>query len=106
MELQQLLTSVGDVVRGRLVYGEAVERDGVTVIPAARVRAGGGGGIGAGDQGAGGGGGLVATPAGAWVIRGDDVVWQPAADPLRAAQAAAFAIVGAAVAVRTLRKRT
>ena len=48
------------------VYGEPVERDGVTVIPVACVLWGGGGGSGSvGEQaGMGGGGGVVAWPSG------------------------------------------
>ncbi|MFB6136385.1 MAG: spore germination protein GerW family protein [Halobacteriaceae archaeon] len=56
------------------VYGDAVERDGRTVVPVAKVAYGFGGGFGHGDdegEGAGGGGGLAATPVGALEV-GDD----------------------------------
>jgi uncharacterized spore protein YtfJ len=68
-----------DVLTVRRVYGEPVERDGVTVIPAAKVRGGGGGG---GDvEGNGGGGfGVSATPAGVYVIKNGNVRWEPAFD--------------------------
>ncbi len=64
------------------VFGEPVEREGVTLVPAARVAGGAGGG---GDtEGNGGGGfGLYAWPVGAYVIRGDQVTWKPAVDPVR-----------------------
>jgi hypothetical protein len=60
-----------DVLTVRRVFGDPIERDGVTVIPAANVRGGGGGGGGEGPngQGSGGGFGVSATPAGAYVIR-------------------------------------
>lgn len=68
-----------DVLTVRRVYGDPIERDGVTVIPAAKVRGGGGGG--SDVQGNGGGGfGVSATPAGAYVIRDGRVIWRPALD--------------------------
>jgi|FLYL01.1.fsa_nt_gi uncharacterized spore protein YtfJ len=72
------------------VYGTPVERDGVTVIPAAAVRGGGGGGGGAGqdDKGASGRGeglgfGVTARPVGAFVVRDGQVRWEPAVDVTR-----------------------
>ncbi len=71
-------------VAGREVFGEPYVRDGVTVIPAARVSGGGGGGGAKGfpDTPAPGGAGLAveAKPAGAFVVRGDSVTWMPALD--------------------------
>jgi hypothetical protein len=57
----------------------------VTVIPVSSVRGGGGGGSGhdGAGKGSGGGFGLAARPTGAWVIRGEDVEWKPAVDPMR-----------------------
>lgn len=70
---------VRDTMTVRRVFGDPIERDGVTVIPAANVTGGGGGG---GDvQGnAGGGFGVVAKPAGAYVIKDGEVRWEPAFD--------------------------
>lgn len=68
------------------VFGEPVERNGLTVIPAALVAGGGGGGGGhddKGQEGQGGGFGVAARPAGVYVIRGDQVRWQPAVDANR-----------------------
>lgn len=68
-----------------LVYGEPVERGGVTLIPASMVLAGGGGGGGddakSGGSGEGGGMGLIARPVGAYVIGPDGVTWKPAISP-------------------------
>lgn len=77
-----------DVMTVKRVYGEPIERNGVTVIPAATVRGGGGGGGGEGEgpqaqrgRGWGGGFGVTASPAGAYVIRPDGTVkWRPAID--------------------------
>jgi uncharacterized spore protein YtfJ len=80
-----VIDQVKDVVTGRRVFGETYEKNGVTVIPAARVRGGGGGGSAETDEeegkgGSGGGFGLDARPVGAFVIKGDDVTWIPAVD--------------------------
>ena len=87
MEVQEVLSQVRDAVTVKRVYGEPYERNGVVVIPAARVGGGGGGGGGEGDQpdkgkgsGFGLGFGLGAAPVGAYVIRGDEVEWKPAID--------------------------
>ena len=56
----------------RRVFAEPYERNGTTVIAAAKVRGGGGGGGGHdkdAQEGEGGGFGLAARPAGAYVIR-------------------------------------
>lgn len=68
-----------DVLTVKRVFGEPIERDGVTIIPAANVRGGGGGG---GDtEGNGGGGfGVSASPAGAFVIKDGVARWRPAID--------------------------
>jgi uncharacterized spore protein YtfJ len=69
------------------VYGQPYERNGLTVIPAAKVQGGAGGGGGEGPEGAGkgsgGGFGMNARPIGAYVIRGDEVEWRPAVDLTR-----------------------
>ena len=83
--------NVEDLVRGHRdaitverVFGGPYEKNGATVIPAAKVIGGGGGGSGESPggqgQGSGTGFGLAAKPAGVYVIRGDDVTWQPAID--------------------------
>jgi uncharacterized spore protein YtfJ len=80
--VDELYERARSAISVRNVFGEAVERDGVTVIPAARVMGGGGGG---GDtEGNGGGGfGVYAWPVGAYVIRDGQVTWKPAVDPVR-----------------------
>jgi uncharacterized spore protein YtfJ len=82
MTMQDMLTGAQDMITVRRVFGEAYERDGVTVIPAATVRGGLGGSFGgsANGQGSGGGFGLVAKPAGALVIKDGRATWQPALD--------------------------
>src|SRR5256885_14708624 len=57
--VMKILDQVKDVVTGATVFGAPYEKDGVTVIPAAKVSGGGGGGqdSGGGGGGRGGGGG-------------------------------------------------
>lgn len=78
--LDEIAAMLADRVGGhagvKAVFGDAVERDGVTVIPVGRVRwgfGGGGGRGGRGDEegeGSGGGGGVTASPAGYIEISG------------------------------------
>jgi uncharacterized spore protein YtfJ len=79
MNVDEMMTGVRDAMQARTVFSEPIERDGMTIIPAAKVRGGGGGG---GDEANNGGGGfgLSATPVGAYVIRGGAVAWEPAID--------------------------
>jgi uncharacterized spore protein YtfJ len=84
MDLDALLQGHRDAINVRRVYGDPVERDGVTIVPAATVFGGTGGG---GDnQGDGGGGfGLIGRPVGAWVIRDGEATWKPVVDVNRVA---------------------
>jgi uncharacterized spore protein YtfJ len=85
--VDELLKEHRDAITVKRVFGDPYEKDGVTVIPAARVMGGGGGGEGEAPEGqgkgTGSGFGIVARPAGAYVIRGDDVKWLPAVDANR-----------------------
>lgn len=94
MDASELLSKVRDGMTATTVYSEPIERDGVIVIPASSVMGGGGGGggpvpaggeagegrVAAGGEGSGVGFGVNAKPAGAFVIRGQDVEWVPAID--------------------------
>lgn len=85
MEVQQLIAQAQDMITVKRVFGDPYEKDGVTIIPAAKVQGGGGGGggegpSGKGGKGEGGGFGLSARPAGAYVIKNGEVTWQPAVD--------------------------
>lgn len=107
--------SIDDLVKGhrdaitvKKVFGEPYQRNGVTVIPAAKVMGGGGGGMGespdGAGQGVGTGFGMAGRPAGAFIIRGEDVKWQPAVDANRV-MAGAFMLAALALVLRFLRKR-
>ena len=68
--LRRIGTTVGDRARVSTIFGEPVEREGITVIPVAKARFGFGGGGGAGSRqgeegsGGGGGGGALVSPVG------------------------------------------
>jgi uncharacterized spore protein YtfJ len=96
MQFEEFIGRAQDAITVRKVFGEPFEKDGLTVIPAARVIGGSGGGTGqddSGQQGEGGGFGLMARPAGAYVIRDGEITWRPAVDP------ATVIVAGAAVAI-------
>jgi uncharacterized spore protein YtfJ len=82
MNIDEMLSGARDAMTVKRVYGEPIERDGVLVIPAAKV-AGGGGGGGDSENNGGGGFGVSAKPAGAWIIRNGEVEWTPAIDATR-----------------------
>lgn len=98
MDASELIKGTREALSVRQVFGEPVERDGVTVIPAATVIGGGGGGGGEGAEqpsngegetepqsssGFGSGFGGVMWPAGAFEIRDGRVTWRPAIDLTR-----------------------
>ena len=83
MDVPEILSSARNTLTTKTVYAEPFEKDGLTVIPAAKVAGGGGGGSGQDDEGQtgdGGGFGMMARPAGAYVIKDGKVRWQPAVD--------------------------
>jgi uncharacterized spore protein YtfJ len=87
-EFQEFMGGVRDMLTVKRVYGDAYEKNGLTVIPAASVRGGGGGGEGRrgeDESGTGGGFGVIARPSGAWVIADGKVDWRPAIDVNRIA---------------------
>lgn len=107
MKINELLARATDSLEAKIVFAEPVEKDGITVIAAARVVGGGGGGSGMdqrGQQGEGGGLGLVARPVGAYVIKNGELRWEPALDVNRVvATIGAVAITALLVAGRVLR---
>jgi uncharacterized spore protein YtfJ len=77
---------LGAVARAATVFGEPVERDGVTVIPVAKARWGFGGGAGQRkeeggrgkqEDGAGGGGGVQVSPVGFIEIKNNEANFRP-----------------------------
>lgn len=97
----RLADRVGGAARAEAVFGEPVERGGLTVIPVARAAwgFGGGGGGDADQQGSGGGGGGTVRPLGYIEVRENEARFVPLRSPRTAALAAAggAAVLGAAL---------
>jgi uncharacterized spore protein YtfJ len=117
MNVNEVLGQARDAMSVKRVFGEPIEKNGVMVIPVARVMGGAGAGSGeaedqrssgeesSGDAGAprttapaqsGVGFGAMAGPAGVYVIKGDEVTWQPAVSIERTA------IIGGLIAIPVL----
>jgi uncharacterized spore protein YtfJ len=101
--LERLVSQVGGHARIQAVFGEPVARDGVTVIPVARVRwgVGGGGGSAPEGSGSGGGGGVAADPVGYIEITPAGATFRPIVRSFGAGTLIAAAIA-AAIFVRAL----
>jgi uncharacterized spore protein YtfJ len=107
----KLVESLGGTASAQAVFGAPVEKDGVTVVPVARVRygVGGGGGRGPGrkrrdageaDQvGYGHGGGVQAAPVGFIELRGGEATYKRIADPARSMAVALLVPLVVAVSI-------
>jgi uncharacterized spore protein YtfJ len=107
MKVDELIARTKDSLEAKKVYAEPYEKDGITVIAAATLSGGAGGGTGRdekGQEGEGGGVGLTAKPTGAYVIKDGKVRWEPAVDVNRLiATAGAVAIAALFVALRLVK---
>jgi len=107
MTAEGILGQARDALTVKRVFGEPIERNGVTLVPVAAVRGGGGGGGGeekGGNVGSGGGFGISARPVGAYQIKGDEVTWLPAVDTSRIAVLGQVVGIVALLAVRSIVK--
>lgn len=127
MDAQELLAQARDAMTARRVFGEPLEKDGTTILPVASVMGGAGGGSGrtagaaprgatgaAGDtateagesaptdEGSGYGFGMMAKPLGVYVIRSEEVTWQPAVDRNRQLMLGAIVSILAILATRSV----
>jgi uncharacterized spore protein YtfJ len=94
--LQRIAQAVGGKATAATIFGEPVEREGVTVIPVAKARFGFGGGGGGGTHGndegsgGGGGGGALVSPVGYIEVHDGTAQFNRITSPLEVA-----AVVGA-----------
>jgi uncharacterized spore protein YtfJ len=112
--LASLAEKLGSKASVSAVFGESVERTGITIIPVARVSFGFGGGIGrggrqseiahAGGGGGGGGGGVSADPAGYIEITEGNAVFKPIRDPLVDVVVPLVTLVAGLAAPRVVRR--
>ena len=85
MDVTAMMTGAQEALTVRRVFGEPIERDGLTVVPVAYARGASGGGSGQDTTGNGGGGGGFAVsvrPAGVYVISDGSARWVPAVNPV------------------------
>jgi uncharacterized spore protein YtfJ len=86
--LERIGQTVGQSAQVSTVFGDPVEREGVTVIPVAKTRFGFGGGGGSGSRegdegsGGGGGGGAAVSPIGYIEVRKEAVEFKRISTPL------------------------
>jgi uncharacterized spore protein YtfJ len=83
MKVTEALGRASDAITVKRVFAEPYEKEGLTVIAAAAVTGGAGGGSGTdprGQQGEGAGFGANARPVGAYVIKDGQLHWRPAID--------------------------
>ena len=108
MDVQDVITQARDAITVKRVFGEPYEKNGVTVIPVARVKGGAGGGGGEGPdgqgKGSGSGFGMSARPVGAFLIQGNDLTWRPAVDVNRVVLGAQVVALVALLTIRTVVK--
>ncbi|MGH2577567.1 MAG: spore germination protein GerW family protein [Actinomycetota bacterium] len=108
MEVNDVITQARDTLTVKRVFGEPIEKNGVTVIPAARIQGGAGGGGGEGPEGqgkgSGSGFGLNARPVGAFLIKGDEVTWRPAVDLNKVILGAQVVAIVALLTIRAIVK--
>jgi uncharacterized spore protein YtfJ len=122
MQVDDVLAQARDSITVKRVFGDPIERDGMTVIPVANVMGGAGGGSGiqgglqgsgiqgegsdpSASSGTGAGYGVRATPAGVYVVRGDTVKWEPAVDMGRVILVGQLVAIVALLVLRSVLKR-
>jgi uncharacterized spore protein YtfJ len=108
VDVQDVIAQARDTLTVKRVFGEPYEKDGVTVIPAARLQGGAGGGSGedpnSQGRGSGSGFGVTARPVGAFIIRDGDLNWRPAVDVNRIILGGQVVVVVALLTVRAIIK--
>ena len=110
--VSELLERIGETVGQRAqvstIFGEPVEREGVTVIPVAKARFGFGGGGGSGAReanegsGGGGGGGVAVTPIGYIEVHDRSAAFKRISTPLDFLALVAAASLAASAVKRLL----
>ena len=108
MDVQDITSQARDALTVKRVFGEPYEKDGLTIIPAARVQGavGAGGGEDPQTQGKGSGGWLRhdRPPGRAFIIRNGELTWRPAIDATRIAIGGQVVAIVALLAARAIFK--
>jgi uncharacterized spore protein YtfJ len=105
MRVMDVVNEARSAMRASEVFGTPYEKDGITVIPAAKIAGGaGGGGDQQNPQAGGVGFGVSSRPVGAFVIKNGDVRWEPSIDVNRVILMAQVVLIAALLTVRTIVK--
>ena len=108
MDVQDITSQARDALTVKRVFGEPYEKDGLTIIPAARVQGAVGAGGGEDPQtqgkGSGGGFGMTARPVGAFIVREGELTWQPAMDVTRIVLGGQLVAIVALLTIRAIYK--
>lgn len=118
MNVTEVFEEAKQTIGSKGVFGTPYEKNGVTVIPAARIMGGAGGGEGPAPKaidgeapggttiatGSGAGFGVSGHPTGAFVIKGNDVRWVPAVDVNRLMLGFQVVLVVFFLAIRSISK--
>jgi uncharacterized spore protein YtfJ len=112
--LERLANRIGGSVRVKTIFGDPVEKDGVTVIPVARARWRFGGGNNSGGNtrenqtgegtSSGSGGGVTVSPAGYVEVRDGRARFHPIYDPANVAQIIVASGIVAVLVIRGVRR--
>ncbi|PRY10163.1 sporulation protein YtfJ [Pontibacter ummariensis] len=104
--VERIAENLGGVANAERVYGNPVERDGLTIIPVAKAQFGFGGGAGkkAGEEGSGGGGGISLTPIGYIEMKQGNSQFRPIRDQQTLLKVIAVGGLLALLTVRSLTK--
>jgi uncharacterized spore protein YtfJ len=105
MRVMDVVNEAKGAMRASEVFGAPYEKNGITIIPAARIAGGaGGGGDQQNPQAGGVGFGVSSRPVGAFVIKGDEVRWQPALDLNRVILMSQVVVIVALMTARAIAK--
>jgi uncharacterized spore protein YtfJ len=105
--LERMAERMGVSAKASVIYGEPIERAGVTVVTVAKARWGVGGGSGGQEghgEGTGGGGGVMVSPIGYIEIRDGSSTFKPIYDPMAILTMVLGSGLAALLLLRGLRK--
>ncbi|MEJ8803863.1 GerW family sporulation protein [Pontibacter sp. H249] len=102
--VENLAEKLGITAKAASIYGDPIERDGVTVVPVAKAMYGFGGGAGtkAGENGSGGGGGVSLTPVGYIEIKDGNTRFRSIRDPQTTVKIVAISSLFAYLTAKTV----
>jgi len=107
MRVMDVVNEAKGAMRASEVFGTPYEKNGITVIPAAKIAGGaGGGGDQQNPQAGGAGFGVSSRPVGAFVIKNGEVSWQPALDLNRVILMGQIVAIVALLTARAIVKAT